>query len=138
MDSNEAPIFHVKVSEVNRLANRPGKTFVRITGQLDQYDQLSKTGILYSNENDNQQRNELKLNFSMIDNFNINDYNSRFDIIQFFGYLKPSSIKSNNEFQIVFHRVIKKINLKSYYETLDLQRSYLRKNGYMRENEIFF
>ena len=139
MDSNETPIYHIKVSEVNQLVNRPGKTFVRITGQLEQYDQLNKTAVLSSVEGDQSRRCEIRLDLSMIDNFNINDFNSRFDLMQVFGYLKVfSNNKQKIEFQVVFYRIIKKINLKSFYETIDLQRLYLRKNGYLKENEIFF
>ena len=141
---DEAPLFQMKVSEARRLLNKPFKTQVRLTGTLDKFDQINKAAILSSIETDeknNQKRHEIKLNFSMIDNFTTNDYNSRFDILQVFGYLK--SITNRNysdllEFQVVYFRFFKKISLNSFYETIDLQRSYLRKNGYLKENEIFF
>ena len=141
---DEAPLFQMKVSEARRLLNKPFKTQVRLTGTLDKFDQINKAAILSSIETDeknNQKRHEINLNFSMIDNFTTNDYNSRFDILQVFGYLK--SITNRNysdllEFQVVYFRFFKKISLNSFYETIDLQRSYLRKNGYLKENEIFF
>lgn len=163
MDTNESPIYNIKVSEVSRLLTRPNKTYVRITGQLEQYDQLSKIGNLCSNELDNEasktqkqqtfqqpattKRYEVKVNFSLLESFYINEYNNRYDLMQVMGYLKSSSstataVTSNKincvEFQVIFYRIIKKVNLKTYYETLDMQRLYLRKNGYLKENEIFF
>jgi hypothetical protein len=139
-----APFYQIKVSEARRLLNKPFKTQVRMTGILDQYDQINKVAVLSSiefDEKNNQKRHEIKVNFSMIDNFNINDYNGRFDLLQVGGYLKSITNRNYNdllEFQVVFFRIFIKISLNSYYETIDLQRSYLRKNGYLKENEIFF
>ena len=144
MDSNDAPLYHIKISEACRLLNRPFKTNVRVTGQLEKFDQINKTGILTSNdyESFNQsKKNEIKVSFSMIDNFNINEYNARFDLLQVGGYLKSISNRNTNDlldFQVVYYRILRKTSIKSYYEVIDLQRSYLRKNGYLKEGDVFF
>jgi hypothetical protein len=154
MESNDLPIFHIKISETNRLLNRPGKFFVRITGHLDSYDSSNKTGILYSLENEylaeerdilnvafnsdyekNLKRFEVKINFQLLDNFNVTDLNTRYDLIQAIGHLKESS-NARVEFNAVFYRVIRRMDLNKYYHAIDLQRYYLRMKGYLDENDF--
>jgi hypothetical protein len=154
MDSNDLPIFHVKISEVNKLLNKQGKFFVRLTGYLDGYDGLHKTGTLYSLENEylaeerdilnvafnsdyekNLKRFEMKINFKSLENFNINDFNSRYDLIQIIGHLKASG-NGTSELNAVFYRIIKRMELNKYYHAIDLQRYYLRAKGFLKDNDI--
>lgn len=132
MDNNRA-IFHVKISEIDQIAKKPSKYFVRITGKLDSYNPTTKQAILSSFEDDNQY--EIIVNLLLVENFNQQDFHSKHDILQFIGNVVETD--GMIQFKAIFYRIIKRIKLKEYYQAIDFQRSYLREKGYMRKDDIF-
>lgn len=150
MQGYDQPVYHVKLSQLNQLVNT-GRRLMRITGCLDINKSTNDTVVIYSQENDIFKSSFLEKYFEFDEDavlfsnnyfevwvnldlmserqFNIRDLNPNHDLLQFIGY-KDSTIKNKCVFKAMHIRIIKRMNLNSYYYVIDTQNDYITKKEF--------
>ena len=147
-NERENAVEHVKLSELNDdsfdrlvISRRDliaNKTLIQITGCLESSSISENCVIVYSLEPNGECYRALIDLSLMLDEFNLNDININNDIVQFVGFkladasndnatMDASQHKRMQSFKAVYHRILKRTSLKTFYRAIDMQRESILK-----------
>ena len=125
--STQQPIRHVKISNILKMSTTE-RSLIRITGNVDMDRTNAKELILVNRCGESKNSNEVLVDLSSLENFNLYDINVQHDLVQFIGS-RDMAYTSLIRFKALFFRIIPRTSLENYYTALNVQNNYLRLKG---------
>lgn len=125
----------LKVAELNKLILNDRKLF-KVTCKVDLSSEMTSGSVLLIYSDVEEPRSEALVDTEFLEGFNVGDFNSQHDLIQFIGYKDPLSANEHDcKFKAVSFRIVSRTSLSSYYFALDTQSHYIiNRSNKMQKN----